>query len=416
MRLVILLAFLAACPLLGRAGDPELNVNSRYLVESVEVSGNWGAKLSQGLRREINGLIGQHLDYELLDRLADRIRRQLQVAKVSVVASRGNEPDRVKITFAVEGGGQRKRFDIDVPKLAYHSRQGWSSEADAVIAFGQTDVSFGVVSDGDTLVGRFAGIRARVQRNAVATDRVKLGFEFDSFHDQWNPATLEAASRVPDAPPLFHSRNSFQPAATFVLAEGVTLSIGATFNLIDPLITAAPTESANAVVNSLRLHRRWEDAASNQHELDAGYSLRAATTILGSDYVYARHAMNARYVFRRNHNTLDIAFLAGRITGRAPIFERFVLGNAQTLRGWNKFDLDPLGADRVIHGSVEYRYRVFDVFYDSGAIWDANTEREGKHSMGFGVRTDGRQGFLLAIAFPLNGLRADPVFIAGFSF
>jgi hypothetical protein len=413
---MMLLALLSAAPpILARGDDAELNVNSRYLVDSVQVSGNWESRLSSGLRRQLNGLVGQRLDYELLNRLAGQIKQQLHVPKVSVVASRGAEPDRVKVTFEVEGGGRKQRFDIDVPKLAYHSRQGWSSEADAVVSVGHTEMAFGVVSDGDAQVGRYAGIRARVQHNAVGTDRVRLGFEFDSFHDQWNPATTAALSSAPGETSLYRSRNNFQPTATFVLAEGVTLSVGATFNLIDPEMTA-PTESANAALGSLRLHRRWEDASDNQHELDAGYSLRAATTVLDSDYVYARHAVNVRYVFHRGHNTVDIAFLAGRISGRAPLYERFVLGNAETLRGWNKYDLDPLGGDRVIHGSVEYRYRVFDVFYDSGAIWDGNTDKDGKHSMGFGLRTDGRQGFLLAVAFPLNAQRADPVFIAGFSF
>ena len=39
---------------------------------------------------------------------------------------------------------------------------------------------------------------------------------------------------------------------------------------------------------------------------------------------------------------------AGFITGRAPLFERFVLGNGTTLRGWNKFQLDPLGGSRMV--------------------------------------------------------------------
>ena len=36
--------------------------------------------------------------------------------------------------------------------------------------------------------------------------------------------------------------------------------------------------------------------------------------------------------------------LAGTISGRAPLFERFALGDTRTLRGWNKFDVDQWGA------------------------------------------------------------------------
>ena len=65
-------------------------------------------------------------------------------------------------------------------------------------------------------------------------------------------------------------------------------------------------------------------------------------------------------------------FARDRIAGRAPLFERFVLGNASTLRGWNKYELDPAGGNRMVHNSVEYRYGAFQAFYDTGAVWDRN--------------------------------------------
>jgi hypothetical protein len=410
----VVLALLAV-PLFGWNEDPGLNVNSRYTVESIQVSGKWAARLTADLRHDIDSVVGQKLDHELLSQLATRIRRQLRATKVSVLTARGDVPEHVRVTFEVEGERQKK-FDIDVPKLAYHSRQGWSSAVDGTVSIGQTDVAFGVVTDGDALVERYSGVRARVEHKSIGTDRVRLGFEVDSFHQQWNPSTLAASELSSNAPALYRARNNFQPTATFLLAEGITLSVGATFNQIEPELSGPPTEWANAAFAGLRLHRRWEDSYSNKHELDAGYSLRSATNFLNSDLVYTRQAFNARYALRHEHSYLDVAFVAGRIGGNAPLYERFVLGNAETLRGWNKYDLDPLGGDRVIHGSVEYRYRIFDVFYDAGAIWDRTTDRSGKHGIGFGLRTDGREGFLLAVAFPINAGRTDPVFIAGFSF
>ena len=56
-------------------------------------------------------------------------------------------------------------------------------------------------------------------------------------------------------------------------------------------------------------------------------------------------------------STVELGFLAGVINGDAPLYERFVLGDSTTLRGWNKFDLDPLGGSHVVHGSIDYRYR-----------------------------------------------------------
>jgi outer membrane protein assembly factor BamA len=114
---------------------------------------------------------------------------------------------------------------------------------------------------------------------------------------------------------------------------------------------------------------------------------------------------------------VDLEFLAGLLNGgKAPLFERFALGNGSTLRGWNKFDLDPLGGERVVHGSVEYRYRIFDVFYDTGALWNRGGDPDQKQSIGGGIRTDGKDGMLIAVALPLRQGRMEPMFIIGFNF
>jgi outer membrane protein assembly factor BamA len=141
--------------------------------------------------------------------------------------------------------------------------------------------------------------------------------------------------------------------------------------------------------------------------------MRAGTQVLDSDTVFARHLAEARYRFRRGHQDVAVAFLGGTISGQAPLFERFVLGNAETLRGWNKFDLDPVGGSHVAHGSVDYSYRSFLVFYDTGAVWDRPDEREQKQSLGAGCK---KGGFQLAVAFPVRSGPVNPVFYAGMNF
>ena len=105
--------------------------------------------------------------------------------------------------------------------------------------------------------------------------------------------------------------------------------------------------------------------------------------------------------------------IAGVIHGNAPLFERFVLGDSTTLRGWNRYDLDPLGGSHVLHGSIDYGFRIFQIFYDTGAIWDAPQEREQKQSVGVGFK---KENFQLAVAFPMRAGRADPIFYAGMNF
>ena len=104
---------------------------------------------------------------------------------------------------------------------------------------------------------------------------------------------------------------------------------------------------------------------------------------------------------------------AGLISGRAPLFERFILGNSSTLRGWNKYELDPIGGNRMVHNSVEYRYGAFQIFYDTGAVWDRTESAVLRHSVGLGLR----QGqFSVAVAFPVRDGHIDPIFMVGMNY
>jgi hypothetical protein len=76
--------------------------------------------------------------------------------------------------------------------------------------------------------------------------------------------------------------------------------------------------------------------------------------------------------------------------------------------------VNPLGGTREAHGSVEYGYHWFQVFYDTGALWDRGEDAEAKHAIGLGIRTKG--GFFLAMAFPVKSGRATPLFMAGTEF
>ncbi len=102
--------------------------------------------------------------------------------------------------------------------------------------------------------------------------------------------------------------------------------------------------------------------------------------------------------------------MAGGITGHAPLFERFTLGDSRTLRGWNKYDIAPAGADRMIHSSVEYRYTGVGLFLDVGSVWDANTERHVRVSTGLGFYA-GPAFFV--VGFPLNTDDLRAVFTMG---
>jgi hypothetical protein len=410
-------ALLLATALLG-CGAPgednsleELNVNSRYIVESVHVMGYRSVQLSPPLRSEINRVVGEKLDSSMLDKLADRIKRELRVPEVAVKIARGTEPERVIVNFEISA--RERRFNLSLSKFLYDSKQGWTGDGSATTVFRGNALTFGLLSDADSLVERFSGIRARFERREIASSRLGLAFEFSSFHEKWNMATLAAAAPSE----IYRTRQTFTPEATLRLAQPLELSFGVSFARLQiPFSTggAARAESSNAVVNSLRYHRRWgSEHDPTEQELTASYSLRTATGLLGSDTIFTRQIAQARYRLRHARHTLELGTLAGKIRRAAPLFERFVLGDSATLRGWNKFDLDPAGGSRMLHASADYGYAFMRVFYDAGAIWDRAQDRDTKQSAGVGFKVE---GFQLAVAFPVRGGRPEPVFYAGMNF
>jgi Omp85 superfamily domain len=412
------LGCLMLCGSLLSAGnqDSEFNVNSRYTVETVVLSTeDWSTnlvadqdrqgKLSSSLRKDVAALIGEKLNPTLLEEVGRRIRKEFRARTVEHHVLRGKTPEYVQVVFDIKM--RPARFDVSIPKFLYNSKQSWTGAVEATASIRHHGLTFGGISDGDELAERYSGIVARYANNRVGSDRVQFRFQYENYHQRWNPETQRLASTS-----LYGTRQNFEPEVTFVLAKPLTLSVGASFQQMQDQFSAAPAEAANALISTLRYHRRLEGSES-QHDLDAGYSLRAATKVLNSDFAYARHRVQVRYMLTRGKSVIIDELTGGMIAGRAPMFERFVLGNASTLRGWNKYELDPAGGNRVVHNSVEYRYGVLQVFYDTGAIWDRNDAAVVRHSAGIGLR----QGvFSLAVAFPLREGRIEPIVMMGMNY
>ncbi len=394
----------------------ETNVNQQYVIESVsisgvEVNGAEAVHLPGMLRDRLNSLVGARCDMTVLDDLADQIRRELHLRTVSQRLLKGSAPGRIRVNFEVE----RKdvAFDVAVPKFLYHSEQKFSGEVDGIARLGQNTLTVGAVSNGDDLAERFTGVSVRYDNNRLGTDRVRFGFEFDDFHEQWRPSTVAAAGGGDYY--LYHARRNFAPHLTFVLARPLTVSLGTSFEHMESEIPGGVERSANAITADVRYNRTIEGTL--QQAVIAGYSLRAGARSLGSDYAYARHTMMFRYEIRSGRQIASEEVFGGFISGNAPMFERYILGSSETLRGWDRYVIDPLGGTRVVHNSLAYGYQVgqgtAEIFYDAGALWDALRQDRLRHSVGVAYR----QGiFVLTMAFPVVEGRIAPVFMAGMNY
>jgi outer membrane protein assembly factor BamA len=421
MKFVWLGGVLLASFLQAGTHDSNINVNARYTVENVIVAGNnWtldvqsqssGNRISRALRRDLQALVGNKLNPSLLDTLAGRLSKEYAAHQVTHRLLRGENPEYVRVRFDVVP--KRTSVDVRVSQFLYNSADGWSGSGEAGFTVSGNSFAFGLASDGDSLPERYSGISARYENKRLGTDRLGVRFQFESYHQQWNPRTLEALASDPSAASeAYRSRQNFQPTATVGIAKPLTLEVGVRFERLEQQLPAAHMEASNALVSTLRYQRGWEGDGGRQ-DLDAAYTLRAASRALASDYVYTTHFASLRYRYVHGRHVVSDEVFGGVIGGRAPLDGRFVLGNSRWLRGWDKYELDPMGGNRVVSNSVEYRYGPFNAFYDTGAIWDAGQPVVGRHSVGVGVR---ESAFVLAVAFPIRSGRMEPILILGMNY
>ena len=95
---------------------------------------------------------------------------------------------------------------------------------------------------------------------------------------------------------------------------------------------AAHTEAANALISTLRYHQRLAES-EYQQDVDAGYTLRAATRLLGTDFVYTSHLVGLHYRLAHGKHQLMEQVPMGVIGGRAPPVGS-LRGRQQLLSSW----------------------------------------------------------------------------------
>ena len=391
------------------------NINARYTVESVEISGVPDTEVSQGLRDDLQALVGDRLDPDEADRLDDRLEAELSGHDVRRRISRGSQPGRIRVVFEVSEVRARPwiRFAPSRSKFVYHGDQGWSGVLD--IPMGERDVRFTlglVFGNDDDLLEEYRGYRLRLEG---VTERVGLSIEFARLRQSWQGTTLAALAADPRIPEAYRTRRTIEPLLTFAFSPRVRVTAGYSITELESLSQSPASQMASAAVASVGYDQRWRQASGSRQEVDASYELRAATTALESDLVYTRHFGRARYRSQRGRSTVIASVSLGRISGAAPLFERFSLGDTSTLRGWNKFDIAPAGGDQMVHQSLEYRHGQLAFFFDAGSVWDRDTDARLRLAAGIGLHDDDDNAFL-TVGFPLNATGVGAVFMMGVRF
>ena len=127
------------------------------------------------------------------------------------------------------------------------------------------------------------------------------------------------------------------------------------------------------MVTTLRYHRRVEGSDANQQEWDAGYSLRAATSVTRQRLrIRPSPGGTSHYVYLVGPQSNSRRPDGGRHHGASAAVRTLCAGQQhhaarlEQIRYWIRWAAAGWSTTRS-----EYRYRLLDVFYDSGAIWDS---------------------------------------------
>ena len=84
-----------------RDQDRDTNINSKYIVDNVEVKGVPDRDISADLRQDLNALTGKPLDSEAADRLDQRLKSEFPNHDVSRRTSRAKDQGHVNVIYVL---------------------------------------------------------------------------------------------------------------------------------------------------------------------------------------------------------------------------------------------------------------------------------------------------------------------------
>jgi hypothetical protein len=347
----VVLALFLATPVVALAQGEQAatNVNSRYQVERVLIVGVAEAKVSQALRDDVQKLAGAKYDPEAADRLAHRLRQELRGYSVAVKVRRGERHDTVNVVFEVERIRERS-FDIRLAPFLYSTADGFSG---ALVPGGETHHNYfsaGVVSSADELLERNSGVMLRYEHRKVGTSALQVGIEYDYFWPSFQPETEAALALAPWVPGTYDTSEVFAPSVSVLPIPAVKLTFGASFQTLAMESPVLHDMAAHAFTFGAQFRRKIGRRHGLHHAIAADYLVREATATLESDFLYTRQFVSADYTLSTRRQAFIFRFQGGHIDGEPPLFERFSIGNTSTLRGWDKFDVAPLGGTRLLYG------------------------------------------------------------------
>jgi Omp85 superfamily domain len=361
------------------SGSKINEIQDTDIVESAQVTGVTRSAYSDALESEIQLMVGKRVDHLEADHLKEKLDTELKHRyEVKENIRKGNKPDTVTVVYEtklIPWIPERSLPEV----FTYHPQQGISTFADGDIFKG---ITLGMGTDGDSLIERYKGYTTGYEAQMLGTPHFGAKVRFDTFGMLWKSQTLNNLLLTPSLPGAYRARQAIEPSIAIAFSPTLYATAGASFTELEMMLPVEHWESAHEATASLTYHSPTLKHGTGTYAFSSGYEIRTATRTLDSDFVYTRHTWRGAYVGTFGNNKFKFSYLGGRLTGNAPLFQRYSLGNTQTLRGWNKYDIDPIGGDRVFHLSTEWSYKYFGLFMDNGSIWTSGQDATNRSSFG----------------------------------
>ena len=173
----------------------EPDINTKYIVEEVEIRGVPDREITPEMRADLQALTGKPLDSDVAERLETRLKSTFTNYNVERRTSRGSQPGQIKVVFQLTRTEESRwlRFEPMEANALYHSDQGWGAKMPLTMSGGDFLVLPHFALDvGDDLIEEYSGFGVRFESRKLGTERLGVSFEWSTFDQTWRDPTLAA--------------------------------------------------------------------------------------------------------------------------------------------------------------------------------------------------------------------------------
>lgn len=386
-------------------------------VEKIEIKGNTKTK-DKVLRRELTIKPGDIFDARKIERSRQKLYNLGYFDEVSYYITPGSVPNKKNLVFEV----------IERKTGAFMFGFGYSS-VDDFIGFIELSQNNFDIKNPPTFTGGGQKVRVRTQLGTEKTeydlsftepwlfDRpLSFGFDIYDTTREWSDYD---EGRQGGRLRLGYPLGEFTRGSLAYKIEDVEIS-----DVDEDASSHIKREEGTFTTSSFKLGL-VKDTRDNILEPTTGYensvSAELAGGIFGGDRDFTRYIGETSWHFRTFERweklILNLRLKGGWVeeygdTDYVPIYERFYLGGANSVRGYAYRDIgpkddkgEPIGGEVFLQFNAEYTYPIVRnikgaIFFDSGGVWEDTGYLDSsgiKSGVGIGLR----------LALPIGPIRLD---------